>query len=416
MLDNIAEHGPYIHIHYEHTYTCGKSSHSYNDMAMLWLNGGAKGVKTLLQRGFPHQISEQTLAVFLVVYFVLAAITSGTHVPAGLVVPMLLIGGSFGRLFGLWWLKIKKGMCENYEVLGDDYDMYHWAATYRWIVRDCKLPDPGTFAVIGMASFMGGSGRISVMLAIVMLELTGDAGLIAPVGIVCILSMLVGNLFNHGLYHGLIPIMNIPYLNATPAHVMYVSRVSEIMSTKLVVLPQHCTVQQLTVLKKRIDSGRVTHNAFPVIANPYQNTLCGLLQLDHLQVLLNDLNSDDTILNERIRGPDGTIDLTQYCDRSPLTVTSNSTVSRAYEVLRKLGLRHLMVMGRKDGKLCGVLTRKDLMIFKIVEAKELEQKAIVALQRAVRKGLENKKFYKKNGLHRRGSLLLMQEQIDNLNK
>ena len=54
-----------------------------------------------------------------------------------------------------------------------------------------------------MASFMGGSGRISVMLAIVMLELTGDAGLIAPVGIVCILSMLVGNLFNHGLYHGL---------------------------------------------------------------------------------------------------------------------------------------------------------------------------------------------------------------------
>tara|TARA_B100000795_G_C22654254_1_gene381510 strand:- start:188 stop:874 length:687 start_codon:yes stop_codon:yes gene_type:complete len=228
--------------------------------------------------------------------------------------------------------------------------------------------------------------------------------------------MLVGNLFNHGLYHGLIPIMNIPYLNATPAHVMYVSRVSEIMSTKLVVLPQHCTVQQLTVLKKRIDSGRVTHNAFPVIASPYQNTLCGLLQLDHLQVLLNDLNSDDTILNERIRGPDGTIDLTQYCDRSPLTVTSNSTVSRAYEVLRKLGLRHLMVMGRKDGKLCGVLTRKDLMIFKIVEAKELEQKAIVALQRAVRKGLESKKFYKKNGLHRRGSLLLMQEQIDNLNK
>ena len=118
MIDNIAEHGPYIHIHYEHTYTCGKASHSYNDMAMLWLNGGAKGVKTLMQRGFPHQISEQTLAVFLVVYFLLAAITSGTHVPAGLVVPMLLIGGSFGRLFGLLWLKIKAGMCENYEVLG----------------------------------------------------------------------------------------------------------------------------------------------------------------------------------------------------------------------------------------------------------------------------------------------------------
>ena len=40
----------------------------------------------------------------------------------------------------------------------------------------------GTFAVIGMASFMGGSGRITVMLATVILELTADAGLIAPVG------------------------------------------------------------------------------------------------------------------------------------------------------------------------------------------------------------------------------------------
>jgi H+/Cl- antiporter ClcA len=407
MLDNIATHGPYIHIHYEHTYTCGKKSHSYNDMAMLWLNGGAKGVKTLMQRGFPHQISEQTLVVFLVVYFTLAAITSGTHVPAGLVVPMLLIGGSFGRLFGLLWLKIKAGMCDNYTALGDDYDMYSWAAEYRWIVRDCKLPDPGTFAVIGMASFMGGSGRISVMLAIVMLELTADAGLIAPVGIVCILSMLVGNMFNHGLYHGLIPIMNIPYLNATPAHVMFVTRVSEIMKTKLVCLPQHCSVGELKILRKRIEMGRCTHNAFPVIESYYHRKLCGLLDTSNLKLLFEHLESGDKILNERIRGPDGTIDLTQYCDRSPLTVASISTVSRAYEVFRKLGLRHLMVTG-PDGMLCGVVTRKDLMIFKIVEQKERELLVVCQLQEIIRKKLEKKNFYHMNGLHRRSSIIRME--------
>ena len=139
VLDNFLEHGPYIHVHYEHTYTC-KGKHDYNDMAMLWLNGGVYGVKSLMQRGFPHQLSEQTLAVFLVVYFILAAITSGTHVPAGLVVPMLLIGGSFGRLFGLLWLKVKVAMCTNYDSIDtlkfpskyefDDYgyDVYKWAS------------------------------------------------------------------------------------------------------------------------------------------------------------------------------------------------------------------------------------------------------------------------------------------------
>ena len=54
------------------------------------------------------------------------------------------------------------------------------------------MPDPGTFGIIGAASFLGGSGRITVMLATVLLELTDDAAMIAPVGIVCILAMLVG--------------------------------------------------------------------------------------------------------------------------------------------------------------------------------------------------------------------------------
>ena len=54
------------------------------------------------------------------------------------------------------------------------------------------------------------------MLATVLLELTDDATMVAPVGIVCLFSMIVGNQFNHGLYHGLIPVFNIPYLNPDP--------------------------------------------------------------------------------------------------------------------------------------------------------------------------------------------------------
>ena len=49
-----------------------------------------------------------------------------------------------------------------------------------------------------MASFMGGSGRITVFLSTVLVELTDDASLIFPVGLASIISMIVGNNFNHG--------------------------------------------------------------------------------------------------------------------------------------------------------------------------------------------------------------------------
>ena len=100
-------------LHYGHAFTCDAET-EYNDMAMLWLNGGVKAVKVLMQRGFPHLISPGALAVYFVVYYILAMLTSGTHVPAGLVIPMMVIGGAYGRLMGLGVLEAKKGMCDAY--------------------------------------------------------------------------------------------------------------------------------------------------------------------------------------------------------------------------------------------------------------------------------------------------------------
>ena len=97
-LDN-ADAKKHIHLHYQHSYTCEPGD--YNGMSMLWLNGGVKGVKVLMQRGFPHMLSWQVLLTFFVAYFLLAAYTSGVSVPAGLIVPCLLMGGSYGRAMGL---------------------------------------------------------------------------------------------------------------------------------------------------------------------------------------------------------------------------------------------------------------------------------------------------------------------------
>ena len=107
-MDNAAAagHTDTIELHYQHSYTCDDAD--FNSMSMLWLNGGVKAVKVLMQRGFPNMIPWHVLLVFCGVYFVLAAYTSGTSVPAGLIVPLLLIGGSYGRALGLLGIMEKK--------------------------------------------------------------------------------------------------------------------------------------------------------------------------------------------------------------------------------------------------------------------------------------------------------------------
>ena len=146
--------------------------------------------------------------------------------------------------------------------------------------------------------------------------------------------MLVGNYFNHGLYHGLIPIMNVPFLNSAPAPLMYVSRVRDIMHKDLFTLMQD-------------------------LDNPAKRA-------------------------QKLTGPNhNQIDVMDYADRSPITVFPHTTVARAYSILRKLGLRHLVVIER-NGRVCGMVTRKDLMLYKLVDSHERELQLVVMLQRMVR--------------------------------
>jgi chloride channel 3/4/5 len=348
-------------------------------------------VKVLLQRGFPHMLSAPVLAIFCAVYFIIAAITAGISVPAGLVVPMLLIGGSYGRLIGLGALEMKKQMCEEYSTLDTSQafsDTFYFSTYTRWMVRTCRMPDPGTFAIIGAASFLGGSGRITVMLATVLLELTDDATMIAPVGIVCVLAMLVGNSFNHGLYHGLIPVFNIPFLNTDPPPEARLASAADVMASSVVVVPKLCHISQVEALLQKCvlsDSNRshedaVSHHAFPVVASRKSNSLVGLVtraQLEYALVAAKE-HGEHTL---------HFIHILKYADRSPLTVFPNTRLSRAYRVFQKLGMRHLPVCNNL-GEVVGMLTRKNLMHYLLTDNKETEIMKIKRVQRGARNYLK----------------------------
>ena len=373
---NLPKGGATVKLNYPLSYTCS-GKYQYNEMAGLWLKGGVAAAKTLMERGFPTELSASTLIVFFFVYFVLAALTAGISVPAGLVIPMMCMGGSFGRLVGLAAMEVKRtGGCTAYGSLDHklaETNLYYWSGTYRWELFDCAMPDPGTFAVLGMAAVMGGSGRITVMLAAVLVELTGDPFLIAPIGLTTIIAMIVGNFFNHGLYHGLIPLMNLPYLNPIPSELMWVSKVEEVMTYHVVSVKKLLKIRDLEALLKKIEKGDITHNAFPVVAGgDMEGRLDGLITKDRLLDAYHAYQSHDGIKL-------GFINLWNYMERSPLTVFPHTRLGRAYEVFQKLGMRHMIVTDRA-GCVAGMMTRKNFQEYLI------KDNAIVARVQAILRG------------------------------
>ena len=403
-MDNSRRENP-IQLHYQHSYTCDPAE--YNGMSMLWLNGGVKGVKVLMQRGFPHLLSWQVLIVFFLVYFMLAACTSGVAVPAGLIVPMLLIGGSMGRAFGLLGILQKKAFCAGLSELeadaaayagnlsdvsfagpggfdlesslpdtGDASDWmfestYFWSTVYRWVGRECNLPDPGVYAVVGMASFLAGSGRITMTFVITIVELTGDAALLAPVGVASIIAMVVGDNFNHGLYHALIPIQNLPFLNAEPADVMWLVSVSDVMTKHVRCLGKQVQLAEVTQLLEKCATGEVTHQAFPVVDSDQEGhrKLRGIIRVGQLRKAVADAKRR---AEAGVGEQSSSMHLLDYADRSPITTVSHAKVARAYEVFRKLGMRHLCVTD-SENVLVGILTRKDFMTYRLAEKIKLHK-------------------------------------------
>lgn len=191
---------------------------SFNAVGLLSLVPFKTACQNLFDRGMPHAVTLEAMGVFLVLFFILAALTAGSAVPSGLLMPQMVIGGLLGRMLALLAMKIPTGQVEGIV----------WAKSYQLLFDEGLLPgdpsmvfgttgllDPGIGALIGAAAFLGGSGRVTLFTTIMMVEITGDPVMIFPVGFATIFAVLMGNFINHGLYHSLIDVQSTPYLPDT---------------------------------------------------------------------------------------------------------------------------------------------------------------------------------------------------------
>lgn len=77
-------------------------------------------------------------------------------------------------------------------------------------------------------------------------------------------------------------------------------------------------------------------------------------------------------LLERVKaaGPavlEATIDLSEFVDPDPLLMADRAHAMSAYRTLRRTGARHILVANMRSGRVCGILTRKDVLPQRIDE-------------------------------------------------
>eukprot|EP00118_Oscarella_pearsei_P005343 m.24520 g.24520 ORF g.24520 m.24520 type:complete len:776 (+) comp28632_c0_seq2:64-2391(+) len=289
----------------------------YNEMASLLYVSGHQAVANLFKQGTYYFLKPGTIVGFWVIYTTMAAATAGISIASGLVVPTLTIGGCLGRLFAIAINKLVK------HPLGE-----HGA-------------DPGTWAMIGAAAFWSGSGRITVTIAVIMLEITGKFRFLPAIMVAVVVAKWVGDWMNHSLYHALLHVKHIPYLS--DPHKSMKDTAGDTMVTDVVTL-------QESESRAEVESALETsHNGFPVLKTDESGRtyMVGFVTRQYLVRAMRE--------NEM----QALIPVGDYMDCTPYTVLPQYPIVNAFMFFKNLGLRHLCVVNDKF-ELQGILTRKDL--------------------------------------------------------
>ncbi|EDQ92175.1 uncharacterized protein MONBRDRAFT_31290 [Monosiga brevicollis MX1] len=290
----------------------------YSQLGSLFFNTGHHAVNLLFQTGTYDILEADALAGFLILYFLLAVVTAGATFPSGLVIPMLTMGGAIGRMIGI---AVNTGIKEPANV---------------------QLMDPGAFAMIGAAAFWCGSGGMTATIAVIILEVTGDFQYLPALAIAVITANVVGTQLNHSLYHSLIHLKHIPFLEDVANEQLNHVTVREVMASPVLSLPALAGRQQI---KEALAS---THNGFPVTDKADGvDKVIGLILKRHLYTLY-----------DALKGEHDTADLTEFMNETPAFTLEHTRFPEAFRTFRSQGLRHLVVVNDRFEAL-GMLTRKD---------------------------------------------------------
>ncbi|KAM4055315.1 voltage gated chloride channel domain-containing protein [Hirsutella rhossiliensis] len=293
------------------------------------------------------------LILAAVLGFLLATITFGLQIPAGIILPSMAIGALTGRAVGIV--------------------MEIWVASHPGFIvfasscaPDTPCVTPGTYAIVGAAAALAGVTRMTVSIVVIMFELTGALTYVLPIMVAVMLSKWVGDAFSRrGIYESWIHLNEYPFLDSSEEIAIPDVPAAQIMTRieDLVVLTAtgHSIASLTTILHMH------PYRGFPVISDPRDAVLLGYISRAELSYNIRtaaapprSLPPDTEVFfaHQPLADPRSTLDLRPWMDQTPLTLPSRTSLHLAVSYFRKLGLRYVLFSDR--GVLHGLLTKKDV--------------------------------------------------------
>lgn len=310
--------------------------------------------------------------------FLLASITFGLKIPAGIILPTLAIGALYGRTLGVVVELLHK----------------HFSTSLVFAACEPDVPCviPGTYAIVGAASALTGVTRMTVSIVVIVFELTGALTYVLPIMIAVMLAKWIGDAFSpQGIYESWIQFNEYPYLenkdDANIPHVHVATIMTRVEEMKCLDANRSYSIESLRKILRT-----TTFRGFPVVAfkkatrdaaveispsrlSSRDNTFLGYISRVELSFALERVRDHHGNASAtRLEVPDAqtrcyftyhpdiasnkAIDLRPWMDQTPITLNVNSSLQLAVSMFQKLGLRYLLFVER--GALRGMLTKKDV--------------------------------------------------------
>ncbi|PPQ98205.1 hypothetical protein CVT26_003457 [Gymnopilus dilepis] len=357
---------------------------------------GGGNVFNLCQSSAQWRISNSLLlATFIRIGLVV--ITYGCKVPAGIFVPSMAIGATFGRMVGIMVKAI--------------YNAYPHSSMFSSCTPDVPCITPGTYAFLGAAAALSslplpklicsGVMRITVTVVVIMFELTGALTYILPTMARASLYWSdtecrfliyfspdrpppVGDfLGTNGIADEMIRFNGFPFLEKED-HVYNVT-VSTVMRKDLNTLSE--TGMRVRDVESRLSS--TNFKGFPIVSSDGTQTLVGYIDRSEIRYVLERarknrgrLANTPCLFTSRHQGPDD-VDLAldtheddepeeyfapttagegiQFWPWTPLTVSPELPLEIVMQIFKRMGPRTILV--EDHGVLSGLVTVKDVLKF-----------------------------------------------------
>ncbi|EEH22930.2 hypothetical protein PABG_05141 [Paracoccidioides brasiliensis Pb03] len=293
------------------------------------------------------------LLLAAVLGFFLASITFGLDIPAGIILPSLAIGALSGR------------------ALGIAFEMWQKAQPNLLLFRNCE-PDvpciiPGTYAIVGAASALGGATRMTVSIIVIMFELTGAITYVIPIMIAVMLSKWCGDTFGkRGIYESWIQLNEYPFIEQRDDVILPDVPVSQVMTSIHDLSVITAVGHTIDTLLKLLNT--TSYRGFPVVSDTSNPTLLGYISRNELSYALKSVTSRSSrnlsletaayFAHQPFVDPLETLDLRPWMDQTPITLNSRASFLIVVNMFQRLGLRYILLVNK--GILQGFLTKKDV--------------------------------------------------------